>query len=75
MDIQPEPISYPFSVYDADGKVVYRDALTFANPSEFRETSEAEREAMRQQRYENWKANVAQMTAQAQEETETPEAE
>lgn len=56
MNIEPEQISYPFSVYDENGVIIYRDALTFRDTAEFRATSEAEREAMRQERITNWLA-------------------
>jgi len=41
-----------------DGKTVYRDAIIFDSMAELRDTSQAEREAMFQERYDNWKAVV-----------------
>lgn len=46
-----------FSVSDADGNVIFRDALVFQSMAELRNTSEAERKVMMQQRYDNWVAN------------------
>lgn len=43
-----------------NGVTVYRDAIIFESMAELRNTSQAEREAMFQERYDNWKAVVAQ---------------
>jgi hypothetical protein len=41
-----------------DGKVVYRDAIIFDSIAQLRSTSQVEREAMFQARYDNWLATV-----------------
>ena len=51
-----------------DGKTVYRDAITFDSIAELRNTSQAEREAMFQERYDNWKAIIASAENQPPEE-------
>lgn len=71
---QEESIQLPFHIKDADGNIIFRDALTFATVSEFRNTSEAEREAMQQQRYENWQAAI-QYAKDHPEEPVAPEGE
>lgn len=43
-----------------NGVTVYRDAIIFESMAELRNTSQAEREAMFQARYDNWKAVLAQ---------------
>lgn len=63
-----------------NGVTVYRDAIVFNSMAELRNTSQEEREAMFQARYDAWQATVAQMAEEAnaqaqQEETETPEVE
>lgn len=59
-----------------DGVTVYRSAIEFETMAELRSTSQAEREAMYQARYDQHLADIEAMTAAAntqQEETETPE--
>lgn len=55
---EEEQISWPFKVLDEDGNIVFRDALIFANATEFRNTSQSEREVMQQERYDNWQAAI-----------------
>ena len=57
------------------GKTIYRDAIVFESMAQLRNTSEAERQAMFQERYNQWKANIEQMTlaANMQEGTEPTE--
>ena len=43
-----------------NGVTVYRDAIIFDSMAELRNTSQAEREVMFQERYDNWKAIIAQ---------------
>lgn len=53
MEIKEETIIWPFSIVNPDG-TLFRDSLTFSTAAEFRATSAAEREAMQQERYDNW---------------------
>lgn len=59
-----------FTVKDENGIVVFRDALIFSSISEMRNTSQAERQALMQQRYEAWQEV---MNNPEQEETQTEE--
>ena len=43
-----------FAVKNEQGDVIFRDALVFRTMSELRNCSLAEREAMMQERYNNW---------------------
>ena len=43
-----------FSVSDADGNIVYRDAIVYASMAELRNDSTAERQAKFQARYDAW---------------------
>lgn len=45
-----------FSVKDENGNIVYRDAIVFNSMAELRNTSQAEREVLFQERYDNWVA-------------------
>lgn len=47
-----------------NGVTVYRDAIIFESMAQLRATSQAEREAMFQERYDNWKAVVAEQASQ-----------
>ena len=43
-----------FSVKDADGNIVFRDAIVYNSMAELRNDSQAEREAKFQARYDAW---------------------
>lgn len=56
-----------------NGVTVYRDAIIFDSMAELRNTSQAEREAMFQERYDNWKATVAEQVQASEEQTPVEE--
>lgn len=53
-----------------NGVTVYRDAIIFDSMAELRNTSQAERQAMFQERYDNWKAIVEAPIDQEEPEVE-----
>lgn len=74
-NIQEDHPSVPFVVKDADGKVVFRDAITFANVTALRNASAAERKLLCEERYQAYLALLATPTVEPIEEvpTEHPE--
>lgn len=57
--ISPEGITMPFSILDANGAVVFRDALHFENFNALIQTTEGIRSEMRRERYEALLAALA----------------
>ena len=55
MEIEETP-KVDFAVKDADGNVIYRDAIVYNSMAELRADSEAERQAKFQERYDSWVA-------------------
>lgn len=51
---EEENLRLVFTHVDANGNVDFRDAIVFSNVTELRNTSQAEREAMFQERYEHF---------------------
>lgn len=49
-----------FSITDESGEVVFRDSIVFTSMAELRNTSQAEREAIMQERYQNFLAAINQ---------------
>lgn len=60
-NIQEDHPSVPFNVTDADGNVIFRDALTFPNMAALRNASTAERKVMMQERYATYLALVEEL--------------
>jgi hypothetical protein len=55
-----------FTVKDAEGNVVYRDAIVYSSMAELRADSAAERQAKFQERYDNWVATIEQQSVEEQ---------
>lgn len=51
-----------------NGVTVYRDAIIFESMAELRDTSQEEREALFQERYDNWKNALDSQTQEQVEE-------
>lgn len=54
MPIFDETPQVVFEVKDADGEVLYRDAITYGSMAELRDDNAQERQAKFQERYDNW---------------------
>lgn len=66
-EIIEEYPSIPFVGKDADGKVVFRDAITFPNVAALRNASAAERKLLREERYESYLALLSEAAFHASE--------